>query len=117
MLKIKIYLDDNLDSNLIKVILRVNGFEVISPREIGMVGERDDNHIKCAVSKGAIMLTQDREFPNPDPHIKHNGILIIYRSNNIKKDMTPAKILKSLKNIQRQNLNLENQILPLNKFL
>ena len=117
MFNIKIYLDDNLDSYLLKGILRSNKFEVISPREIGMSGNSDDNHLKCAKVKGAIVLTQDQQFPTQNPHIQHKGILIVYGSSNPKKDMTPIKIVRALKNIKMQNLNLDNQILPLNSFL
>ena len=116
MFNIKIYLDDNLDSYLLKGILRSNKFEVISPKEIGMSGKSDDNHLRCATAKGAVVLTQDQQFPTPNPHIQHKGILIVYGSFNPKKDMTPIKIVRALKNIERQNLNLDNQISPLNSF-
>lgn len=116
MFYIKIYLDDSIDNNILIAILEDNGFTVISPRDYKMAGKRDDEHLRFAVMKDAVVLTYDRNFPTPTPRIPHCGILIVYKYNELKKNLTPQKILRALRNIQRQDLNLDNKTLPMNIF-
>ncbi len=116
MLRIKIYLDDNIDRDILIAILRKEGFEAISPRNIGMMGKNDNEHLKCAVLNNAVVLTSDEEFPEPNPHIKHSGILKIYKYNDPRKDMSYNKIVRALKNIEKLGLVLANKEYKLNDF-
>ncbi len=112
----KIYLDDHLDNAVLITILEKSGFEVISPRKIGMQGKKDNIHLKYAITNNAIVLSSDKNFPDPNRHTDHRGILKIYKYNNPKKDMDNTKIARALKNIEKLNLDLNNKIYKLNDF-
>lgn len=116
MIRIKIYLDDNLDNDYLKNILRNFGFEVISPREIKMRHKKDEEHLKYAIINQALVLTKDKGFKKLHNKINHRGIIIIRQENNLKKDMKENKIVKALKNIEALKLKLENNLIYLNQF-
>lgn len=113
---IRIYLDDDMDWKILLNLLRKNGFEVTSPRDVGMLGKGDDKHLRKAIELDSVVLTSDKNFPDPDPKIKYKGIIKIYQYKNPKKDMLPQQILKALKNIEKLNINLENKEVKLNDF-
>ena len=83
-----------------------------------MSGKDDDEHLKCAILNDAVLLTIDENFPKDSncKNIQHKGILINYQFNNPKKDMTPLKIIRALKNIEKLKLDLKNKIYKLNDF-
>ncbi len=116
MIKIKVYLDDNLDNDDLITALRKEGFKVISPRDIGMRHKKDEDHLKCAVFNDAILISYDLDFQKLAHKIIHKGIIIIRRNNNSKKDMSSKRIVKALKNIETLHLILENKLYYLNQF-
>ncbi len=117
MINIKIYLDDNLDNDEMIIFLQVNGFEVISPRKIGMSRKQDEEHLKCAILNNSVILTYDHGFTRlHNKFSNHSGIIIIFRQNNPKKEMTRTLIVRALKNIIDLNLELKNKIYKLNNF-
>lgn len=119
MVNIKVYLDDNIDEDELIAFLRSNNFQVISPREISMRHKSDNEHLKCASLNNAILLTNDKNFPKDSNSktIIHKGILILYKDNNKKKDITLTKIIKAFKNIEKQKIDLEKKVYPLNIFI
>ena len=119
MFNIKIYLQGNIDFDILYGLLKRNNFKTISSRRIGMIDKTNGEHIKCAFVNNAILLSFDKSFQ--ETKIKHKGILIVYKFADQKKEMTPVKIIKALKNLRKQieenNLDLENKIYPLNIFV
>jgi predicted nuclease of predicted toxin-antitoxin system len=59
----KIYLDDDLDSNLLISRLRRAGHDVVSPRSVGNRGIADDEPLSYATNHKLILLTANaRDF-------------------------------------------------------
>ena len=119
MFKIKIYLHDPVDYDILKAALKKEGFIVISASKIGMQNKRIEEHLNCARLNNAVLLTNNRDFLSTKN--KHNGILIIYNFKDPKKFMTLQKIIRAFKNIDNQirtnRINIENRIYPLNIFI
>jgi predicted nuclease of predicted toxin-antitoxin system len=53
----RIYLDDDLDSNRLIGLLKNDGHTVVSPREVGTRGATDLNHLQYASQNGLVLLT------------------------------------------------------------
>ena len=53
----RIYLDDDLDSNRLIGLLKNEGHAVVSPREVGMRGATDLKHLQYASQNGLVLLT------------------------------------------------------------
>jgi len=81
-----------------------------------MINKKNLVHVACANFHNAVLLTS-REFY---PKVQHYGILIAYRYDNPKRDMTVVRIVKALKNIRTKiesnKLDLRNKVLILNLF-
>lgn len=117
----RIYLDDDADINLYIAILSAAGFEIISPRKIGMRHKSDIGHIKTATRLNATILTHNGDFSIIHKSFlnekkSHYGIFIVYRYNNPKKDMKPFHIVRAIKNIISLNLPIPNSLYNLNQF-
>jgi predicted nuclease of predicted toxin-antitoxin system len=50
-------LDDDLDSNRLIGLLKNEGHTVVSPREVGMRGSTDLDHLQYASRNGLVLLT------------------------------------------------------------
>src|SRR3954471_11449581 len=94
----RIYLDDDLDSNLLISLLRRAGHEVVSPREVGTRGVADVKHLSYAAAHALVLLTANAaDFIDLHEEWltqgrKHQGILIVYRENNPARDMNSQQI-------------------------
>lgn len=126
--KIKIYLDEDCDWNVLIAVLKKKGFTVISPRQVKMIKKlakrriSDEEQLTFATSQGCVLLSRNKvHFPKIHRKWKkrkaeHAGILILYRHNNPKKDMSPGQIANAIGNIIKLNYSFQNQIYNLNDF-
>lgn len=118
--KINLYLDDDVDSDILIPVLKSNGFDVISPRSVNMRHKDDENHLVFAVSQKAILLTRNykdfRIIHNEwiSKKASHYGICLVYQYNNSKKDLTPIKIARAINNLIKSGQKIENNIHVLN---
>ena len=87
MVKVKLYLDEDI-SNLIAIILRSRGYDVVSAHEVGMRGKEDKEQLDYAIkNKRALVTFNARHFaPLTEQYyqdgIEHFGI-IVSKKNNI----------------------------------
>ena len=90
----RVYLDDDLDSNILFRLLSQSGHQVTSPRTIGNRGTTDEEHLKYAADNLLAMLTA-----NSQDYVRlhqlwlsqsrqHAGILIVYPENNTFVDLS-----------------------------
>ena len=118
----KFYLDDDSDEDYLISILRSNGFNVISPRDVGMSGKKDEEHLKYTSLNNLVLLTKNhRDFPNihrkwQRKGLKHSGILLWYQYNNPRKEIKLSRFPRILRNIVQLNLKFENRLYKLNDF-
>ena len=117
VLKIRIYLDDNIDTDDLIKVLKSTDFEVISPRNVGMSKKKDHQHLAYASLQKSILITRNcDDFRELHKKQKHYGILLIYRYNNQKKDMNEIQIAKAIKNLINTGVVLENNLFALNQY-
>lgn len=72
---IRFYLDKNLPIAIAEQ-LRRRGIEVVTARDLNVLGRSDDSHLQLAISTGYVLCTNDADFVEIDAHgIEHTGIV------------------------------------------
>ena len=116
----KVYLDDDMDSNVLIGLLRKAGHEVFSPRTTGTRGQSDQAHLRYAAEHHLVLLTanagdfielHERWMSRSE---NHDGMLIVYRENNPVQDMTLQEIAHAVTQIERSRIPLKNSYHNLN---
>ena len=116
----RIYVDDDLDSNVLISLLRAHGHEVVSPRAVDTRGFADEEHLRYAAASQLVVLTANaRDFVELDQSWRrqerhHNGILIVYRENNPARDMDFRQIAHAVSEIEQSELQLDDAFHNLN---
>ena len=116
----RIYLDDDLDSNVLIRLLRQAGHDVLSPRDAGNRGVTDLEHLQYATSHQLILLTAnagdfiDLHYDWIARKETHPGILIVYKENNPVRDMSFQQISRAVTRIEQAGIPLTNSFQNLN---
>lgn len=61
MTEIKFYLDENISPRIAST-LKMDGIDVVSVRDLGLLGDVDENHLQRATTMGRVLCTQDRDY-------------------------------------------------------
>jgi len=118
----KLYLDDDMDANVLIRFLQEEGHEVMSPRAVAMRGAEDAAHLQhAAVHQCAVVTANVRDFLTlhqtwQEEGRHHAGILALYRENNPQRDMTYAQIARAISRLARAGLPLQNTFQNLNMW-
>jgi predicted nuclease of predicted toxin-antitoxin system len=110
----RVYLDDDLDSNTLITLLQRAGHEVVSPRAVGTRGVADKEHLYYAAAHALVLLTANaRDFIDLHEEWRgqqqeHHGMLIVYRENNPTRDMSLQQIVQAVTQIEQSGLPLVN---------
>ena len=116
----RVYLDDDLDSNLFIRLLSQSRHQVTSPRAIGNRGITDEEHLKYAADNLLVMLTANSQDYVLLHHLwlsqtrQHAGILIVYRENNTARDMSFTEISAAVTRLEKADVAVANGIHNLN---
>jgi Domain of unknown function (DUF5615) len=72
--EIRFYLDENVNVE-IAVQLRKHGIDVVTVRDLELLGDEDPNHLQLATELGRVLCTHDQDFPRMSAKgIAHSGI-------------------------------------------
>ena len=102
----RLYLDDDSAWPLLARLLRHGGHDVLLPADAGMAGKADPLHFIHAVGADRVLLTHNhRDFENLHLLVlkvggHHPGVLAVRRDNDRKRDLTPAGIVRAIRNLE-----------------
>ncbi|MCA0456877.1 MAG: DUF5615 family PIN-like protein [Chloroflexi bacterium] len=74
MTKLRFYMDENINPEVAVQLARI-GIEVVTVRDLELLGDSDTNHLKRDTEMGFVLCTQDSDFlqmHSEDNH--HSGI-------------------------------------------
>lgn len=76
MTKISLYIDENLTPEIANQ-LRLRGIDAVSVRDLGLLGDSDDNHLATATAMSRVLVTSDTDFLVLESQgIEHAGIIL-----------------------------------------
>ena len=111
----RVYLDDNLDSNALLGLLQQSGHDAVSPRTVGTSGVADEEHLRYASSNFLVVITANAlDFIELHERWRiqqqqHSGILIVFQENNPGRDMVFHGIARAVSQIEGSGIPLANR--------
>ena len=121
-MSLAIYLDDCSDDDDLIAFLVQAGHTVISPRAAGTKGWDDPDHLEYAAAHGYVLFTHnppDFRRLHRDWQAQgrtHASIFLIYKDNNVRKDMTHPDIVRAIGNLLASGVPIVNEIHILNHW-
>ena len=114
----RLYLDDSADGDEYRERLRAAGHEVVSPRDVGMVGAADSAHLAYAGRESLVVVTKDaRDFGELHrAGIGHAGILALYTDNDRRRDMTAVEVVSAIARLEESGLSTAGRLHILNHW-
>lgn len=112
------YLDDSVDSKELRRLLTQAGYSITIPADVSMVGARDADHFAYARQSGLTLITK-----NPDDFLVlhsqfpgHAGLLLVYRDNDARRDMTHNEIVRAIGTLVMAGVPIVGQAHALNHW-
>jgi predicted nuclease of predicted toxin-antitoxin system len=118
----KLYLDDDMAAPLLARLLRNAGHDVRLPADVGLVGAEDSVHFRDAALDGRTIVSGNHDDYRDlhrlvvDLTGHHPGALIVRKDNDSKRDLTPAGIVRALRNLLAANVPIADQFIILNHW-
>lgn len=117
---LRLYLDDCANDGHLRALLQAAGHTVIIPAEAGTIGRNDDIHLRYAIEHDLVLVTMNaRDFlALHQANSQHPGIVLIYRDNDVVRDMTNQDIVQALALLEQayQGVGLANLVHVLNPW-
>ena len=116
----RLYLDDDLDGNILISLLQHAGHAVVSPRVVSTRGVLDPAHLRYAADHDLVLLTANAkdflalhvQWQQEGP--EHSGMLLVYRENNPQRDMTFQEMVRAVSRLDQAGIPLRNTYQNLN---
>lgn len=113
--------DDSTNPHLVRLLQRDN-HDVMIPGDMGMRGHKDPAHLMAAITLGRILVTHNHD----DFHLLHDlvllvgghhpGVLVVRRDNDPSRDMSPKRIVRAIRNLERGGVVIVDQLHVLNHW-
>jgi predicted nuclease of predicted toxin-antitoxin system len=101
----RLYLDDDSVDELLVRLLRKAGLDVLLPASLGIVGSHDARQFMYAIRENRVLLThKHKDFPFLHELIleaqgHHHGLLLVRRDNDPRRDLTLARVVRTIANL------------------
>jgi hypothetical protein len=118
----RLYLDDDSAAALLARLLRQAGHDVEIPADARLTGEDDVVHLTYAVKEDRVFLTGNHRdslnLHNLVMQVKghHPGILVVRRDNDPRRELTPAGIVRAIRNFETANVPVADEYVILNHW-
>jgi predicted nuclease of predicted toxin-antitoxin system len=118
----RLYLDDDCANPLLAQLLLKAGHDVLRPVDVGMAGVPDPVHLRYAIRDQRVILTRNhRDFQDLHDLVMgaqghHPGILVVRQDNDPKRDLTPAGIVRAIRNLVTAAVPMADEYLVLNHW-
>jgi predicted nuclease of predicted toxin-antitoxin system len=122
--RFSIYLDDCAFDYDLVAALEAPGFRAVTPKEAGLLGAHDDEHLAYAATEGHVLLTKNpRDFwelhlasGSSSEAPQHAGVLVVYLDNDPRKDMAPNEIAIAVRSLFDSGVPVTGEIHTLNHW-
>jgi predicted nuclease of predicted toxin-antitoxin system len=118
----RLYLDDDSVGHILIQLLRRAGHDVQTPTAVGLAGSADAVHLRHAIQDNRVCLTRNySDFE--DLHLlileaqgHHPGILVIRRDDDPKRNLSPAGIVRAIRNLEAAGVPIADEYIILNAW-
>ena len=118
----RLYLDDDSASHVLANLLRKAGHDVQLPADVGLAGKADAIHERHAIKEDRVCLTRNYD-DFEDLHLlvlqaqgHHPGILVVRRDDSSKRNLSPADIVRAIRNLLAAGAPIVDQYIILNAW-
>jgi hypothetical protein len=113
-----VYLDDCAFAYDTVNALTIAGFRVVTPAEAGLSGAPDRDHLAYTARTGLALITKNPEdfLRLHDQSSAHAGVLLIYQDNDVTRDMRPADVARTVRNLLDAGLPIAGHVHVLNHW-
>jgi predicted nuclease of predicted toxin-antitoxin system len=117
-LTLHLYLDDCAANQRIRRVLLTHGHQVVIPADVGLSGAADEVHFLYARAHSLVLVTL-----NPDDFVAlhdrfpdHPGLFLIYRDNDVTRDMSEHEIARAIRNLLASGIPIAGTYHTLNHW-
>jgi len=117
-LSLRLLLDENSRAKKLVSLLKQAGHDSLTVNQAGLMGKADSIVLDFARQEGRILLTRNcDDFCNLHAaNSSHPGILAVYQEPNPAKNLTYAKIVSAIANLEAAKFDLKGQFILLNQW-
>jgi len=117
-LSLRLLLDEDSQAKKLVNLLQHEGHDILTVNQAGLMGKADSIVLDCARQEGRILLTRNcDDFCNlHTANSSHPGILAVYQDPNPAKNLSYAKIVTAIANLEATDFDLKGQFIPLNQW-
>ena len=118
----RLYLDDNIASDVLVKLLRKASHDVQIPVDIGLSGAKDPEHLTQSIADRRVCVTK-----NYDDFLRlhllimqasgqHAGIFVARYDNDPTRDLTSKGIVAAIRKLEGAGVTIENELIVLNHW-
>ena len=117
-MSLRLLVDEDTQTTRLVQALRVEGHDVVTVTEAGLLAQPDEIVLEIAFREGRILLTRncDEFRARHDAGVPHAGMFAIYRGPDSAKDMSRADIVRALANLDATGLDFAGQFVEVNAW-
>ena len=115
---LRLYLDDSITGRTLRRRLEDAGYQFTLPTDVGLDRADDASHATYAVQADCVLITMNPgHFQRIYARLEeHPGLLLVYRDNDVTRDMTEAEIVRAIGDLIGSGAPIRNQVYALNHW-
>lgn len=117
-MSLRLLLDEDSQAKKLVNLLEQKGHDILTVNQAGLTGKADPIALNFARQEGRILLTRNcDDFCNLHAaNSSHPGILAVYQDPNPAKNLSYAKIVTAIANLEAADFDIKEQFIPLNQW-
>lgn len=118
----RIYLDEDLSSDLLIRLLQKAGHDVERPASVGMLGRSDPVQLTIAIRYDRVSLTANYDDYDElhqlisEAQGRHPGLLVVRREHDSTRNLTPRGIVNAIRKLEAAGIPIANEYIVLNHW-
>lgn len=114
----RILLDEDSQAAVLVSLLLAAGHDVMTVSEAGLSAADDEVVLAFSRSDGRVLVTRNaRDFRAlHDMDCNHAGILVVFRGNDSRKNMSYVDIARAISSLEADGLEVAGQLVALNAW-
>jgi hypothetical protein len=119
---VRVYLDDDIASGLLRSLLVKGGYDAQLPSDVGLRGKDDSVHLTHAIRDSRTLVSRNYgDFENLHDLIgaargNHPGILVVRKDNDPRRDLDAHGVVRAIGKLLAAGVPIADQYIVLNHW-